>query len=247
MFIEPKWPAPSCIKAFTTLRLGGVSQKPFDSFNLAKHVGDTAAHVKANREHLQKKLCLPNEPIWLQQTHSTIALSATPNHREHEGDASFTHDMNQVCVVLTADCLPILLCNNEGTQVAAIHAGWRGLLNGIIESTLEAMGSPQNILVWLGPAIGPTHFEVGEEVREQFIAKDNEAAHAFIPSPNGRWLANIYKLARLRFKKKNINEIYGGNYCTYSDPLSFYSYRRDGARTGRQASLIWISSTPTVK
>lgn len=248
MFIKPNWPAPDHIQAYTTLRTGGTSKEPFDKFNLAQHVGDDPENVQTNRELLKTILKLPNEPIWLQQTHSTIALKASPENRDQEADASFTEEANQVCAVLTADCLPILLCDKPGTQVAAIHAGWRGLLNGVIESTLKALSIPTSeILVWLGPAIGPVHFEVGAEVRDQFIAHQAAAIDAFTPSPNDRWLANIFMLAQLRFLKHNITSVYGGDRCTYSDPLSFYSYRRDGAKTGRLASLIWISRFPTVK
>ncbi len=245
MFIEPVWPAPKTIHAYTTLRSGGVSKKPFDQFNLAQHVGDDEGMVAANREILKNALQLPNEPIWIKQTHSTIAILATEKNTECEADASFTHEKNQICVVLTADCLPILVCNKQGTSVAAIHAGWRGLLNGVIESTLEAMKcDPEDLLIWLGPAISQAHFEVGDEVRAAFLEKDSEAHSAFIPSPNQRFMADLYLLATQRLHKRGIQRIFGGNYCTYSDANQFYSYRRDGSKTGRMASLIWIAQEP---
>lgn len=246
-FIQPQWPAPSHIKAYTTLRSGGFSESPFDQFNLAEHVGDHTTHVQANRELLKKQLKLPNDPIWIQQVHGTQVVQALPENKEQEADAVFSHEANQVCAILTADCLPILICNQKGTQVAAIHAGWRGLVNGVIESTLTAMQAKnENLLVWLGPAISPANFEVGNEVREQFIDKHAEAIHAFIPSPNQRWLADLYALARLRLLKQGVTAIYGGGFCTYADSKRFYSYRRDG-KTGRMASLIWISDSYTVK
>ncbi len=243
-FIVPNWPAPKNVRAFTTLRSGGMSEAPYDSFNLADHVGDHEKFVTANRQLLREKLQLPNEPVWLEQTHSTCVLSAELTTGDNKADASFTNQANQVCAILTADCLPVLLCDRLGTQVAAIHAGWRGLLNGIIEKTLERMQVPsQDILVWLGPAIGPRVYELGEEVRQQFLEKEAEAEAAFVPSHRkGHWLGNLYDLARLRLQKHNVSAIYGGEYCTYSDKARFFSYRRDGDKTGRMASLIWIAS-----
>jgi YfiH family protein len=241
MFITPTWPAPKNIHAYTTLRHGGLSEKPYDCFNLAQHVGDQPEHVQANRQLLKKELNLLIEPIWLQQTHSTIAVKATPENREMEADASYTNQAHHTCVVLTADCLPLLVCNRDGTHIAAIHAGWRGLLNGVIESTLHALSlPPEELLVWLGPAIGPAHYETGDEVREQFIHQHPNAINAFSPSPNNRWLADLYALARLRLYHFGITAIYGGELCTYADNR-FYSYRRDGGKTGRIATLIWIS------
>lgn len=243
MFIEPNWPAPSHIKAFTTVRSGGVSQPPFDHFNLANHVGDFCEHVNTNRALLKKQLRLPAEPTWIQQTHSTIAIKASLENVEKEADAAYTDQPNQICIVLTADCLPILLTNKQGTHVAAIHAGWRGLANGIIEATLANLAMPrEDLLVWLGPAIGPLNFEVGDEVRNQFITMQPQAESAFLPSPNKRWYANLYELATLRLHAQGINSIFGGEYCTYADAQLFYSYRRDSGKTGRMATLIWINS-----
>ncbi len=239
--IKPNWSAPPHIKAYSTLRSGGVSHAPYHTFNLAHHVGDEREAVQQNRELLKKTLGLPADPIWMEQTHSTIALPAIPENYGKNADAAFTQEVNRICVIMTADCLPILLCDREGTTVAAIHAGWRGLANGVIESTLAAMNFPnQNLLAWLGPAIGPSVFEVGEEVRQLFIDAHKDAMHFFKPSPNQRWLADIYGLARLRLQQQGVIDISGGEYCTYSDKESFFSYRRDGNKTGRMASLIYI-------
>lgn len=242
-FLQPNWPAPQNIRAFTTLRQGGVSQAPYNEFNLAQHVHDNPQHVTLNRALLKEKLNLPAEPVWIEQTHSTIALTAQPSHRNCEADATFTTETNQVSVILTADCLPILLCSIKEPFVASIHAGWRGLANGIIESTLAA--SQQNshhLIAWLGPAISAAHYEVGDEVRNYFLNADSMAETAFTPSLKGRWLANLYALARLRLAKAGVSEVYGGDYCTFSDPQRFFSYRRDGSQTGRMATLIWITS-----
>lgn len=240
-FIQADWPAPSHIKAFTSTRQKGISKPPYEEFNLGDHVGDCKEAVLHNRKKLKEVLNLVNEPIWIRQTHSTIAIEAIPQHRFKEADACFTTNRNQVCVVLTADCLPILICNKQGTCVAAIHAGWRGLLNGIIDSTFKAFHSSSDIfMAWLGPAISSWHYEVGEEVRTAFLNQLPEAVHAFAPSPHQRWLADLYALARLKLQKQGVKDIYGGEYCTFSEKERFYSYRRDGEKTGRMASLIWI-------
>jgi YfiH family protein len=241
-WIKPDWPAPATIHAVTTTRIGGMSLPPYDTLNLADHVGDNQASVKENRRRLVRELGLPGEPRWLKQVHGTHVPAADEINPDCcEADAAFTSQQNIVCAVLTADCLPILLCNQEGTQVAAIHAGWRGLLAGVIESTIKKMGgNGDELMAWLGPAIGPDAFEVGQEVRDAFIGRRHEAAQAFTPAENDHWMANIYTLASQRLAGEGVSEIYGGNLCTYSDPLRFYSYRRDGL-TGRMATLIWIS------
>ncbi len=241
--IVPDWPAPAHVKAYTTLRTGGTSQAPYETFNLAKGVGDDEHAVKANRAILNDVLSLPNEPVWISQTHSTIVLPARPETKGKEADATFANQPEQVCAVMTADCLPIFLCDRSGTHVAAIHAGWRGLAHGIIENTLQTLNlSPENILIWLGPAIGPKVYELGEEVRDIFVCDDPQAEKAFVPSQNeGRWLGDLYALARLRLRRYGVSAIYGGEYCTYSDAARFFSYRRDGGKTGRMASLIWIT------
>lgn len=244
--IKPEWPAPPSINAYTTLRTGGVSFRPYDSFNLATHVGDDPQLVAQNRAKLNEILSLPNDPIWIQQTHSTITLEATPATENKEADASFTYQPNTVCIVLTADCLPILFCNRQGTYVAAIHAGWRGLANGIIESALKSISFPlEDLLVWLGPGIGPTAFEVGNDVRTLFIQHQAEATSAFLPH-NNRWRANLYELAKLRLAQQGVTAVFGGDLCTFSDANRFFSYRRDGEKTGRMATLIWRTDSSSL-
>lgn len=238
-FIIPDWPAPSRIHALSTTRGGGVSLPPYDSLNLGDHVGDDPGAVAENRRRLVNALSLPSEPRWLSQVHGTCAADAAQVSTPCEADASHTDRPGVVCAVLTADCLPVLLCSRDGKHVAAVHAGWRGLLNGVIEGTIEAMASESALIAWLGPAIGPQAFEVGEEVRQAFLAVDEAAKKAFVRSPAGRWLADIYALARLRLQRADVSEVYGGDHCTYSESERFFSYRRDG-RTGRMASLIWI-------
>lgn len=242
--LQPDWPAPLYVKAYTTLRMGGISLSPFDDFNLADHVGDNIDHVRKNRLLLKQLLNLPGDPIWLKQTHSNIAVQAIPENYGKEADASFSNQYNQICAILTADCLPILLCDQKGTYIAAIHAGWRGLANGIIKEVINKCPVPsQELLAWLGPAIGPQTFEVGEEVYQLFLELNPVNAEAFKPSPKGRWLANIYTLAKIQLEELKISQIYGGNFCTYSNPLQFYSYRRDGEKTGRMATLIWLTDS----
>lgn len=243
MMIKPDWPAPPHVKAYTTVRCTkGASIAPFDHFNLATHVGDANHHVVENRRILRQTLALPQEPVWLKQTHSTIAVPALSMHQDREADATYTNQTNQVCAILTADCLPILLYNQTNQTVAAIHAGWRGLAHGIIQQTLNAITAKENnIMVWLGPAISQKHYEVGDPVRTTFITlnPDNEAA--FIQSKPNHWHCDLYTLARIQLKQHQITAIFGGDRCTYAEKESFYSYRRDGAQTGRMASLIWIS------
>ena len=246
-WLMPDWPAPANVFASTTTRRGGVSESPFDSLNLGDHVGDSIEAVASNRLLLKQYCDLPAEPVWLKQVHGIEVVNAAVVNDMPVADASFAHDSNIVCTVMTADCLPVLLCDQAGSVVAAIHAGWRGLANGVIEATLKSMGiTASNIMAWLGPAIGPKVFEVGDEVRQQFIAFDPQAVEAFQPSKlssvEGRWLADIYLLARQRLATLGVEQVYGGHCCTYSDRERFYSYRRDGV-TGRMASLIWLGQT----
>ncbi len=236
-FITPNWPAPTNVKAYTTTRKAGCSQEPYSSFNLATHVGDDIQSVMTNRATLRKSLQLPSEPIWLEQTHSIKTINAIPTNIDCQADASFSNTTDQVCVVLTADCMPVLFCNQEGTKVAAIHAGWRGLANGILEEVLQHFTT--DVLVWLGPAIGLQKFEVGTEVYEIFTDFLPHATEAFKPTDNKHWLADLYLLARQRLANQGITSVFGGNFCTYSEPELFYSYRRDKV-TGRMASLIWL-------
>jgi YfiH family protein len=244
-FIWPDWPAPAGVKAVVTTRQGGVSRPPFDAFNLATHVGDDPEAVRANRAALVETLRLTSEPCWLEQVHGTGVVALHENNpisTPPKVDASTTMRPGQVCAVLTADCLPVLFCDRAGTRVAAAHAGWRGLAAGVLEATVATMDVPaQDVLAWLGPAIGPTVFEVGDEVRQAFLDHDPDAAGAFVPHGEGHWLADIYRLARCRLQAMGINAVFGGGLCTYRDSARFYSYRRDG-KTGRMASLIWLQS-----
>ncbi|MCW9012719.1 MAG: peptidoglycan editing factor PgeF [Gammaproteobacteria bacterium] len=238
VFIRPDWSAPDNIRACVTTRAGGVSCDEFSSFNLAMHVEDQPQHVQRNRQILAEQLHLPAEPLWLEQVHGTQVVDASRAQSPVQADASFTVENNVVCSVMTADCLPLLICNRQGTKIAAAHAGWRGLQAGIIEATVDALQvSAKDLLVWLGPAIGPAAFEVGDEVRAAFVADMADASGAFTASKPGHWLADIYQLARLRLRRKDITAVFGGDFCTYNDP-QFYSYRRQ-AKTGRMASLIW--------
>ncbi|MCW9023704.1 MAG: peptidoglycan editing factor PgeF [Gammaproteobacteria bacterium] len=238
-WLQPDWPAPENIKAGTTLRTGGVSQPPYDSLNLGDHVGDDPTAVTENRQRLFQ-LGLPSEPIWLKQVHSKQVVDApTTQPGEIEADGSYTSVTGIVCAVMTADCLPVLICNQQGTQVAAVHAGWRGLADGIIETAIDKFNDEKSdLLVWLGPAIGPNAYEVGDDVRDAFVNHDPHAESAFIVS-NNKWLMDIYTLARQRLTTSGVNHIYSGEHCTYNNKTHFYSYRRDGI-TGRMASLIWI-------
>lgn len=246
--IVPDWPAPFRVKAFTTLRSGGVSHSPYDDgvtgrngLNLAAHVGDNPEHVRRNRDLLRERL--PSEPAWLTQTHSTIVIDATEVINAPEADASIATRGEVVCVTLTADCLPVLLCDAKGTIIAAAHAGWRGLADGILEATVKAMREKgaQDILAWFGPAIGPQSFEVGDDVLQAFLAHGTNRRDAFAPlagQPN-KYLADIYCLGRLALKDSGVEQIYGGGLCTVLDRERFYSFRRDEI-TGRMASLIWL-------
>jgi len=240
-WLVPEWPAPRWVRACTTTRLGGISEGPYASLNLAEHVGDDPKHVAENRHRLTEALHLPAMPLWLQQVHGTVVVDAAADP-SCEADAAYADRRNVVCAVLTADCLPLLLCDTAGTRVAAVHAGWRGLLGGVIENAVRALRCPgSRLLAWLGPAIGPQAFEVGDEVRAAFVEEDPLAAAAFSPSPAGRWLADIYDLARRRLTRVHVGMIHGGHWCTAGDATRFYSYRRDGV-TGRMASLIWLDT-----
>ncbi len=240
-WIVPDWPAPANVKALITTRHGGVSQGPYAGLNLGDHVGDLLAHVVENRALLQRHV--PVTPRWLTQVHGVRVVDASRVADGIEADAAHTRSTDIACAVLTADCLPLLVCDRAGAQVAAIHAGWRGLNLGVIEKTIDAMGEePSALLVYLGPAIGPRRYEVGDEVRDAFIALDPGIASAFVAKENGKWLANLYELARQRLHKLGIEQIFGGDYCTVEDAARFYSYRRDGA-TGRMASLIWLEAS----
>ncbi len=239
--IIPDWPAPSWIKAYTTTRVGGFSHAPYNSLNIATHVGDNLVNVSKNRQLLQKNLYLKKPIIWLKQIHGNTAISADRPIDNLAADAIYSRKEQTVCAVQTADCLPLLVCSFSNYCIAAIHAGWKGLSNGIIETTIDALAlSPNDILVWLGPAIGAQNFIVGEEVFQSFMNKDQAAEIAFKPIASNLWQANLYKLAQQQLHKLGITSIFGGNYCTFTDSHHFFSYRREQI-TGRMLSLIWIN------
>ena len=237
-WLTPEWPAPASVQACVTTRAGGASLAPFDSFNLGDHVQDDPAAEASNRLHLTSHLNV--RPAWLRQVHGVAVAHAGPA-RVDEADASWSDTPGVACTIMTADCLPALFCNRAGTRVAAAHAGWRGLAAGVLEATADSLQSaPDDVLVWLGPAIGQPSFEVGDEVREAFLSTHPETAAAFVPSINaGRCMADLYALARLRLAAHGIQAVYGGGFDTFTDER-FFSYRR-AARTGRFTSLIWIS------
>lgn len=241
----PGWPAPANVKALFTTRSGGFSggaNGVYTSLNLGAHVNDDPAHVTRNRELLRRHL--PNEPKWLKQVHGTLPIWIDETEAATlQGDAVLSRTQGTVCAVMVADCLPVFLCDKAGTTVGIVHAGWRGLVGGIIERSVAAMEVDcGQLMAWLGPAIGPDHFEVGCDVYEAFVQHDMQAAQAFKSKDSGReekWLADIFLLARQRLNSVGVAEIYGGGVCTYSDPVRFFSYRRDG-ETGRMAALIWL-------
>lgn len=242
--IPVNWPAPAHIHAFSTTRQGGYSDGAYRGLNLGLHVQDQPAVVAKNRRLLSEALVLPQSLCWLTQTHSTKLLKlAADTLSGQQADASWTVLKNQPCVVMTADCLPLLVTDQQGSFVCAIHAGWRGLCDGIIEKSLRSICAelaiaPQQLLVWLGPCIGREAFVVGAEVRTQFVKQDAQAAAAFTPYQD-RYLANLQQLARLRLQALKVTKISASEHCTFSEPELFYSYRRDG-KTGRMASLIWM-------
>jgi polyphenol oxidase len=237
--ITPDWPAPANVRTLQTTRAGGYSAAPYGSLNLGSHVGDNPLSVSRNRMLLAP--LMPSEPVWLNQVHGVSVADAGRAGCVPEADASVSNHAGTVCVVMTADCLPILLCDEKGSVVGAVHAGWRGLCDGVIEAAAAAMKVPApTLMAWLGPAIGPSRFEVGDEVRAAFVAQQPQAAVAFVPGANGKWLADLYQLASLRLNALGITSIYGGDLCTYSDTEHFFSYRRDGV-TGRMGTFIWLS------
>jgi YfiH family protein len=241
-WLEPEWPAPAGVRALSTFRSGGASAAPYASLNLGGHVGDLAQAVAENRRRLKAAAGLPAEPAWLTQVHGTnvIDLDAAADRPGAPADAAFTQRRGRVCAILTADCLPVLLAADPGDLVAAAHAGWRGLAAGVIEATVQALPvAPDQLIAWLGPAIGPRHFEVGAEVREAVLAGDPGAESAFAANARGRFMADLSALARRRLAALGIDRVYGGGQCTFADENRYFSHRRDGA-TGRQASLIWL-------
>ena len=252
--ILPDWPAPSHVLAGCTTRIGGSSQVPYDTNNLALHVGDSAATVLRNRDLLDCQVAAMSAECnaekhwqWLNQVHGTDVVACDSSSNVPNADACFSYTPMQVATVMTADCLPVLLTDTEGTAVAAVHAGWRSLCYGVIENTVAAMRehvADNALMAWLGPAIGPSAFEVGEDVRAAFAAQvcGQASLSAFVPTPNKKYLADLYQLARLRLTRVGVEAIFGGDACTHSDASRFYSYRRDGD-TGRMASFIMISES----
>lgn len=240
--ITPEWSAPEQVAACVTTRLGGVSRKPYDNLNLGTHVGDDLTSVEENRRRLAAQLDI-EEPVWLEQVHGTAVHSVGTDFTQPPcADASVSREPGGVCVVMTADCLPVLFTDRAGTVVAAAHAGWRGLHGGVLEATVEAMQVPaEDILVWMGPAIGPDAFEVGPEVRDAFAQKLGNVEAAFQSGDGDRWMADIYGLARMTLASVGVHNVSGGGFCTYRESERFFSYRREPS-TGRMASLIWLRS-----
>ncbi len=251
-WVEADWPAPGGVRALCTFRTGGASAAPYGSLNLGGHVGDVPAAVAENRRRLRVAAGLPAEPMWLEQVHGAhvadLDAPADPGGtagRVWPADAAFTRRPGRVCAILTADCLPLLLAAESGDLVAAVHAGWRGIASGVIEAAVAAVtaagATPGRLLAWLGPAIGPRHFEVGAEVREALLAGDPGAEAAFAPNARGRFMADLGILARRRLEARGVDRIYGGGECTFDAGDRYFSYRRDGV-TGRQAALIWLEA-----
>jgi len=245
-WVIPNWPAPPRVRALSTFRYGGVSPDPYGSLNLGDHVEDAPLAVAKNRQMLREAAGLPAEPCWLTQVHGTrvvdleVALATPRGAAGVSADATVSGLPGSVCAILTADCLPLLLAAGSGNRVGAAHAGWRGLASGVIEAAVRAMGTPpSDLLAWLGPAIGPQHFEIGAEVREALLCADPGADAALKPNARGRFMADLFALARRRLARAGVERVYGGGECTFAQADKYFSHRRDG-RTGRQATLIWI-------
>ncbi len=236
--IVPDWPAPARVRALQTTRTGGVSSGPYASLNLGAHVGDVGEAVARNRGLLAANL--PTMPTWLNQVHGTQVIDAALATDGDTADAVLATQSSTVCAIMTADCLPVLFCSRDGSAVAAAHAGWRGLATGILEETVRALPvAAEQVLAWLGPAIGATAFEVGDDVRQVFITDNPAAESAFVAQAGSKWLADIYMLARQRLAVLGVTQVYGGEWCTVTAAERFFSYRRDGV-TGRMATLIWL-------
>lgn len=238
--MQPCWHAPARVRAAVSTRAGGCSAPPYDSCNVSADVGDDTRAVAWNRRRLCERLGLPGEPVWLAQEHGATVVVADGAPAHCRADASVSFAPGSVCAVTVADCLPVLFCDRQGTRVAAAHAGWRGLAGGVLEATVAALDcAPRDLIAWLGPAIGPHAFRVGDDVRDRFLAQDEECAPAFLPDNVGAWLADLYQLARLRLARLGVGEVSGGFHCTFTNERHFFSHRRDG-RTGRIAACIWL-------
>ena len=250
-WLTPAWPAPARVRAAATLRGGGVSPAPYATLNLGTHVGDDPAAVAENRRRLAEALALPAEPLWLSQVHGTGVIDAdarrvtgapTPAGAPPQADAAVARAPGQPLVILVADCLPVLFASDDGAVIGIAHAGWRGLAAGVLEATVAALGQPPAQLhTWVGPGIGPAHFEVGDEVRVALCSQDPGAAEAFQPNPRGRWQCDLQRLTRRRLAHLGIQSVHGQPRCTFAEPDAFFSYRRDGV-TGRMAALIWLEA-----
>lgn len=240
-WIRADWPAPGRVRVLATLRTGGVSVAPYDSFNLAQHVGDDPARVAANRASLRERGGLPDEPLWLNQVHGcAVAIHDGPQASPPTADAAVAFEPGRVCAVMTADCLPVVLADRAGRRVGVAHAGWRGLAGGVVEATVQALGVPAaDLVAWLGPAIGQAAFEVGPEVRAAFVQRLPAAEAAFLPGAPGKFQADLYALARAVLAQAGVADVHGGGWCTATDRERFFSFRRDG-RTGRMATLAWL-------
>ncbi|MFL6617863.1 MAG: peptidoglycan editing factor PgeF [Povalibacter sp.] len=239
-WLVPDWPAPAHVRAISTLRAGGMSAGDFASFNLATHVGDDPEAVRENRRSLRQALDLKLEPAWLNQIHGTVVVEADQFETPPSADAAVATRSDQPCVVMTADCLPVLFCDRAGTKVAAAHAGWRGLVGGVLANTVTRLDTePRELIAWMGPAIEQTAFEVGDEVREQFLARDPADAVAFSANARGKWQADLYELARRELRRLGVAGIHGGGFECFADTKRFFSYRRH-SRTGRMATMVWI-------
>lgn len=240
--IEADWPAPKHIRALATTRTGGHSAPPYDSFNLALHVGDDETAVIANRALLREELSLTSEPFWLNQIHSNLVLETDEVATSSHADGCIARSPQQICAVLVGDCLPVLLCNRAGTAVAALHCGWRGCLGGILQNAVQQLHTPPSeIMAWLGPAISPAAYEVGQEVYQAFIDHNPQYHLAFTAVAGDKYLASLYKIASITLASLGVTAVYGGNFCTANQTNQFFSYRRDGGKTGRIATLIWIT------
>lgn len=241
-YLVPNWEAPKNIKAVVTSRLGGASQGVYSSFNLGTRTGDSKEHVVANREHLAHDWGWKHPPQWLHQVHGTEVVHADGSDYEYEADASWTRTVGMPCVVLTADCLPVIFCDQKGSAVAAAHAGWKGLASGVLEATIRSMDvHPWELMAWLGPAISQQYFEVGPEVKEAFVNHFPGAGQAFLPGREDRWMGDLYLLARQRLSAAGVDKVLGGGFCTYADSNRWFSYRRDGGHSGRMATVVWIN------
>lgn len=239
IWIQADWPAPQNIHAGTTLRTGGHSKKPFNELNLALHVDDQADDVLKNRHTLIETLHLPSEPIWLEQTHSSKIICVDNATENLHADASYTKEKNTICTIMTADCVPILFCNQEGTKVAAVHAGWKGICAGIIENSIKALSQAETLFAWIGPCISAKHYEVGNDVYENCMKHSDRLDIAFEQIDTDRWYCDLVKTVIILLENCKVGAIYECNLCTYSESDLFFSYRRDG-RTGRTASMIWM-------